>query len=88
MATWIIYGPYGDLAGSSVQFSKSGTPAKFTFTSKNALQLVDKTTKVKRYVTTLTDTNLQLIITDNCVLEDQWAYDSTAHVLYTGCDNR
>ena len=56
------YGPYGDLAGSSVQFSKSGsTPAKFTFTSKNALQLVDKTTKVKRRVTRLTDTNLQLI---------------------------
>ena len=57
-----------------LQFSKTDTPAEFTFTTENALQLVDRAKTSKKCITRTTDK--QLILTDNCTL-DQWDYNST-----------
>lgn len=68
------YGPYDDV--DFLQFSHTLTPARFIFTSKNALQLVNETTKAKRCVTRKTNGDQLLRLTGNCTL-DPWVYDSS-----------
>ena len=68
------YGPYGDV--DFLQFSITRKPAHFIFTSKNALQLVNKTIKDKRCITRKTYGDQLLRLTGNCTL-DSWIYDSS-----------
>ena len=68
------YGPYGDV--DFLQFSNTRAPARFIYTSKKALQLVNETTEAKRCVTRKTLGDQLLRLTGNCSL-DPWFYDST-----------
>ena len=69
------YGQHNDR--HLLQFSKTGIPSRFTFTSESAFQLVDKTTGTKRCITRKTDSDTQLILTGNCTI-DQWFYNATS----------
>jgi hypothetical protein len=74
------YGIYDNL--DLLEFSKTLSAAHFRFTSTNVLELQETpSTKPKKCVNRLTNTNEQLILTENCDGGDQWAYNSTAQLL-------